>query len=782
MSQNIGTLVSSPIRPLSSGMTIPTAFADEIKGGLHSVADLAERNQIPTDRREFGMLVYTEASDEFYQLKQIVTTDLFDNLNWQLLAIGPSASFTSEWQDSVISRKGDPTLLVPTNGDRYLIVTGVNGWLGKDDQVAEFTGTWSYTLPTEGMSLRVDDDQGPVYSYLSGSWLRQEFVTDPLYPHWNIPTGTTVSVSTQSMYLSYGDLQIDGLLNNFGKVVLLNGTISGSGSINNIGSGSVQQVDLVSNIYGGTGINITQPSLGTRTIEIDIVAGTGIGISTTGSSVGVYALPNDPVFTQWTITASQTMSVPDYQHYFIYGDLEVFGTLDIGTFARVVVLNGTFSAATGSTIINPGNIELYDLAMKGVTGSIGPAGPTGSMGVTGSQNFEIYMDRGEVSGTGKLSTNTGDDSVMIGVGSGSASTGINDSVLIGRDAGGSTPGVTGSVLIGKSAGKNDTYGYNVLIGHEAGMMGSGIGNVFIGVSAGLSSSTTQANTFLGAYSGQFNGIGDNNVFIGYESGSENSTGGCNTFVGVNSGCANGTGRFNTFIGYSAGHYNTDCKNTFIGFSSGCDNTTGCDNTFIGFSSGLSNDDGFENTFMGSFAGYSNTSGDCNTFMGHESGFSNTTGSLNTYVGARAGRQGNGVQNAYFGRDAGLVATGNNNTFIGYSSGVSNAGGGQNTFLGFNSGGSNVSGGYNVAVGFGAGGVHGSSHSIFIGAESYVQPGSSFSNNSIALGYKAIVSTGSQFVVGSTFSPIGTSSTVGATYGYLELTLNNVDVKIPLYNI
>ena len=53
MSKNKGTLISSPIRPLSSGMTIPTAYADEIKGGLHTVSTLSERNQIPVDRRDF---------------------------------------------------------------------------------------------------------------------------------------------------------------------------------------------------------------------------------------------------------------------------------------------------------------------------------------------------------------------------------------------------------------------------------------------------------------------------------------------------------------------------------------------------------------------------------------------------------------------------------------------------------------------------------------------------------------------------------------------------------
>ena len=54
MSKNIGTLISAPIRPNDSLDLIASALAFEIQGGLHSVENLTQRNQIYTVRREWS--------------------------------------------------------------------------------------------------------------------------------------------------------------------------------------------------------------------------------------------------------------------------------------------------------------------------------------------------------------------------------------------------------------------------------------------------------------------------------------------------------------------------------------------------------------------------------------------------------------------------------------------------------------------------------------------------------------------------------------------------------
>ena len=58
MAQNIGTLVTAAIRPNDSLDLIASAFAKEIKGGLHSVTASSDRNAIFEARREWGMLCH----------------------------------------------------------------------------------------------------------------------------------------------------------------------------------------------------------------------------------------------------------------------------------------------------------------------------------------------------------------------------------------------------------------------------------------------------------------------------------------------------------------------------------------------------------------------------------------------------------------------------------------------------------------------------------------------------------------------------------------------------
>ena len=69
MSQNTGTLISAAIRPNDSNDLIASAWATEIKGGLHYAVDIAGRNSIIIQRREWGMMCYVRDVDLTYQLK-----------------------------------------------------------------------------------------------------------------------------------------------------------------------------------------------------------------------------------------------------------------------------------------------------------------------------------------------------------------------------------------------------------------------------------------------------------------------------------------------------------------------------------------------------------------------------------------------------------------------------------------------------------------------------------------------------------------------------------------
>jgi hypothetical protein len=314
------------------------------------------------------MLVYVVNDNDFYQLLQVSSVNLSDNSNWQQINIS-GVPTTTEWLDSVIARSTTPPLL-PSISDRYLVTVGTGSWSGLDDLIVEWDGSnWNPTIPSEGTTLRVDNEIKGIYSYLdigtiSPQWIFQEFVSDPFFVKHSVTASETINVGTNSHYLVYGNLNVDGQINNWGKVVVLNGTVSGTGTVSNFGSGILQQAELLTDVTSGIGITISSPTLGTRVVSTNLSAGSGITFSTgTGSELIISQIP--PTFPggrpKYLIQAGETVSVPNYEEYYIYGDLEVQGVLDIATFGKVVVTNGNLISASGSIINNIGNVEIYDL-------------------------------------------------------------------------------------------------------------------------------------------------------------------------------------------------------------------------------------------------------------------------------------------------------------------------------------------------------------------------------------------------------------------------------------
>ena len=188
MSKNIGTLITSPIRPNDSLDDIASAFANEIKGGHHVYATRAERDSIYESRRDWNMLctVYNDGVfSKTYQLQYGHSSiDPTDNNNWVIFnALGTQSQILSEWVDSVFNiLNTDP--ISATAGDRYLIAsTGLSGnFVGQNDKVAIYDPTtsypyWNFYVPVNGMSFRIDNQKNVLYNYIgtysSGSWHRE---------------------------------------------------------------------------------------------------------------------------------------------------------------------------------------------------------------------------------------------------------------------------------------------------------------------------------------------------------------------------------------------------------------------------------------------------------------------------------------------------------------------------------------------------------------------------------------------------------------------------------
>lgn len=89
MAQIAGTNVAAPVVPFSTTDVHPSHEAAYGKGGYRSVANVTERNAIPTARREVGMLCYVQADGVIYQLAS-------DLNNWVALTLAGSLAGLSD--------------------------------------------------------------------------------------------------------------------------------------------------------------------------------------------------------------------------------------------------------------------------------------------------------------------------------------------------------------------------------------------------------------------------------------------------------------------------------------------------------------------------------------------------------------------------------------------------------------------------------------------------------------------------------------------------------------
>ena len=386
MSTNIGTLVTAAIRPADSLDLIASAYAFEINGGHHSYATIALRDSIIGERREWGMLcsVYSDSDPSkngTYQLKyNYVNTTIGDNSNWiKFAGSGDAASQPTEyWQDPVLAAiTSEP--LSPNNGDRYLV--------GLDDSVAP-SGTiwggysaggilvewnsgisnWDTTIPYSGMTVRIDGDRDSVYRYegtysmFNGYWIREKLnqvlvinATSLDGVSFTSPGNGIFSYETDTIYLV-----------NFGTAN------SGAGSTLDINSLGVVTIKSQSN--AGM-VDLALYDINPGVIYDLIYDGTYFRLSKPEA---------DPSLVKYRIQAGESVYVPQYSEYFVYGDLTVEGFLQND--GKVVIANGSLNVL-GGTVSNWNNVELISLPTVesvGVTGPTGAAGVAGVAGATGA--------------------------------------------------------------------------------------------------------------------------------------------------------------------------------------------------------------------------------------------------------------------------------------------------------------------------------------------------------------------------------------------------------------
>ena len=358
MSQNIGTLISAAIRPNDSLDQIASAYSNEIKGGNHGYETFNEMMSIPLPRRQWGMLVtiYNDGTNNAtYQLKYgYANTDILDNSNWVITNINNNLS--TEWVDSVISILTIEPTLSPDNGDRYLLgiipnllPSGTN-WdnYSEGTIIVEYDsnvlGNWNTTIPTNGMTIRVDNDNNSLYKYEgnfpTGIW-KQEKITQVFYIEPTTTNGSTYSVSTDPVFNSYdkdlifltkfstanigiATLNINGLGDKYIKIATQNG-------IRDLIVTDIIVDGIYSLTYNGTYFQMTKP------------------------------FPSDAHNIEYYISPGEVVTVQEYEQYWVYGDLTIEGS--IVNYGKVVVANGAVNLVNGGSLNNlvAGELVLVDL-------------------------------------------------------------------------------------------------------------------------------------------------------------------------------------------------------------------------------------------------------------------------------------------------------------------------------------------------------------------------------------------------------------------------------------
>ncbi len=119
--------ISAPISPYSTIDSYPTHLSIYGKGGLKSVQSIAERNEIPEERREEGMLVYVAADKKIYGLCGGITNEDWRDI--QILIGGETAGQINVGTTPPENPTASTLWFNPSDGNIYSRDTGNNEWV-----------------------------------------------------------------------------------------------------------------------------------------------------------------------------------------------------------------------------------------------------------------------------------------------------------------------------------------------------------------------------------------------------------------------------------------------------------------------------------------------------------------------------------------------------------------------------------------------------------------------------------------------------------------------------
>lgn len=365
MSQNIGTLITSAIRPNDSDDPIASVFSNEVKGGNHSVDNIPQRNSIIFERRNWGMLCYVKDDDKTYQLKHNLSdNDIMNNFNWGEV---PYSEVTKT--DWVLSVDGvvyeEPQF--PQANDRYLVglnpsdtILGTFSSLYSPGVIVESDSiSWKATIPTDGMSVRLKTSLNEIYNYVgeypNGKWNREKL-------NQNIPIEAT---TLDGGYTYEANSPVE-LTQYESDIVFLckfdddNIGLTASG-------GATQSIPTKINI-NGIGLRDIKKIKPNKIDDLDPQdVSFGPIYTLLYDSFGDYFqlvknFSENNLSIKNEIQADEYIIIPPFHQYWIYGDLDIKGTLV--NYGNLSIANGSMNLTGLGNFINEGTFDLIDFTIK----------------------------------------------------------------------------------------------------------------------------------------------------------------------------------------------------------------------------------------------------------------------------------------------------------------------------------------------------------------------------------------------------------------------------------
>ena len=432
MAQNTGTLITAAIRPNDSLDLIASAFANEIKGGLHSATASSDRDSIFEARREWGMLCYVINDDKTYQLTYgYSSTTLTDNLNWKEFS-GSGGGGGGEWLESVLTVSfSEP--VSPSNGDRYLVgrnqsdfISGTN-WLPLTPGfVAEWNSSisnWEITYPTNGMSVRVDDEDNSIYRYegiyTSGGGWQKERESQVRRLRAGSNGGGSYSATSTPVFNQY---DTDSLY--IVKFINTNVSASVSLNVNGLGDVLVKKTDgyVLTDIYSGQIKTGYQYIVTYNGVHFELLDPSSSGGGTSSYDGGI----------KYNISPEDNIVVKPNTQYWVYGDLNIDGSID--NMGHLIVTNGSVTIGpTGS--FNVGTWSNVNFAEINGLGEVNYV-PRWSSSYMLTATSSIMDDGSSVTITGSTFSINSDIVIPSGASAGYVLTSDNDGVATWQPGGG----------------------------------------------------------------------------------------------------------------------------------------------------------------------------------------------------------------------------------------------------------------------------------------------------------------------------------------------------------